>query len=73
MEGLTNERVPVTLFPAREGGQGDRARGEAGAAPAGLSLSSLLPYGGAAVLLLLLMAGFWMLRERRWRMRSEEE
>lgn len=73
VEGLTYDSVTVSLFPAREAVQGARARGEAGAAPAGLSLSSLLPYGGAAVLLLLLMAGFWMLRERRWRMRSEEE
>jgi hypothetical protein len=53
--------------------QGARARADAAAASSGVSLSALLPYGGAAVLLLLLMAGFWMLRERRWRMRSEEE
>jgi type III secretion protein J len=73
VEGLTYDSVTVSLFPAREAMQGARARADAAAASSGVSLSALLPYGGAAVLLLLLMAGFWMLRERRWRMRSEEE
>lgn len=70
VEGLTYEGVTVSLFPARDAGQ--NARPTAAAGPTGALIPNhMMPIVGAGLLLMLLVLGLLVARERRLRARAE--
>ena len=70
VEGLSYDSVTVSLFPARDAGQ--NARASSGPAQGGaLNAPHLLPIAGAALIVVVLLAGLLVARERRLRARAE--
>jgi len=70
VEGLSYDSVTVSLFPARDAGQALRATGPSTSAVGGIP-ASMLPWFGVGLIVLLLLIGLLVVRERRWRLRAE--
>jgi type III secretion protein J len=69
VEGLTYDNVTVSLFPTREPLQSARnPAGGSSRAAAGGGADRMI-YAAAGAVVLVLLAGVWYLRERRWRLR----
>jgi type III secretion protein J len=69
VEGLSYDSVTVSLFPSRDAGQALRAPASVPAS-GGIS-SAMLPVLGLGIIVLILLVGLLVLRERRMRLRSE--
>jgi type III secretion protein J len=69
VEGLSYDSVTVSLFPSRDAGQALRA--PASVPASGGIPSAMLPVLGLGLVVLILLVGLLVLRERRMRLRSE--
>jgi type III secretion protein J len=70
VEGLTYDGVTVSLFPARDAGQNARPAAASGSSGA-LLPGYMLPAMGAALVVVVLLLGMLVARERRLRARAE--